>query len=104
MAAVATGIIAMRRAKWMDTHDCNAYCRGERHADVFLVPANHPEPMAVIAKPIEALGWRVAYMEPARESNDQPDDSFIDEHGRIIDRKITGEWTPWLVVWAEGAA
>lgn len=59
----------LKRLHFMQRHSCNAYCAGERHAQVLylMVPAG-TDTAAEIGATLAAMGLRVLSVEPAHEA------------------------------------
>lgn len=97
-----SGSLARARARFMGRHECNAYCRGATHAQVFYI---HPaaDPATRLGDPLAALGWRLMRYELAIEHRGEPDRStYLAEDGRVLPetRDLRGiAVAAYLVIW-----
>jgi hypothetical protein len=90
-------------------HDCNAYCRDDRHAHTVFVRQDFAgRERASLADLCEQMGVRFVFAEPAPEAPWQPPEIGFDPDERGGWRKDTeplggdpADYAPWLLIWEE---
>lgn len=89
-------------------HECNAYCRGGQHADVFWTPLTDEEIAASAPRFLASHGLRLVHWEPAPEATVPPDEMLVRYNAANGEQDIAPadpDARPVLMVWtAERAA
>ena len=100
---LSTGQIAMRRQRTLDEHVCNAYCRGNHHAQVIdLSNCSAEDGPDALREWCANVGVSLVHCEPAKEDDGGRTGVTYELDGRKSrDRDLPGDvWTPWLCIWA----
>lgn len=101
----------MPATETMNHPECNAYCRGTRHAQVVFVRADHHGgEMDVLAAFCASVGVRLVSVKIAVEAPFVMPDRGWEPDGAggwrrddsALDAVVPDDYSPWLLVW-EGA-
>lgn len=87
-------------------HTCNAYCRGNRHAQLLYATSGDLDGVKVLAREFcRQSGFRFVAVEEAREAGPMPGEwaTFAPALGGVVDHIPSARQFPVLLIYEEGA-